>query len=248
MKALILNTGSELKKLLMKKKYLVLTVLGAIICILRIGGNVLVSKITGGEVVIKSNLIMEMVGFVFDILVPLIIFMAVTDLFASEVQEDSMKASLLRPLTRFKVMTSKSLAVFVLGCMVTLAMFVISLIVQIVSGNSLRSVPITFAAYLIDMIPLIAIVSMALLIINMISKSPTLAMLLCIVVYVFFKYLNYYITPVGQMVFTAYSQWHKIWIGNVLPFTTLISKIGILFGSILILYTLSYIIFDSKDY
>ena len=66
MKALILNTGSELKKLLMKKKYLVLTVLGAIICILRIGGNVLVSKITGGEVVIKSNLIMEMVGFVFD--------------------------------------------------------------------------------------------------------------------------------------------------------------------------------------
>mgnify|MGYP000358695056 FL=1 len=50
--------------------------------------------------------------------------MAVTDLFASEVQEDSMKASLLRPLTRFKVMTSKSLAVFVLGCMVTLAMFV----------------------------------------------------------------------------------------------------------------------------
>ena len=103
-----------------------------------------------------------------------------------------MKASLLRPLTRFKVMTSKSLAVFVLGCMVTLAMFVISLIVQIVSGNSLRSVPITFAAYLINMIPLIAIVSMALLI-NMISKSPTLAMLLCIVVYVFFKYLNYYI-------------------------------------------------------
>ena len=186
----------------MKKKYLVLTVLGAIICILRIGGNVLVSKITGGEVVIKSNLIMEMVGFVFDILVPLIIFMAVTDLFASEVQEDSMKASLLRPLTRFKVMTSKSLAVLVLGCMVTLAMFVISLIVQIVSGNSLRSVPITFAAYLINMIPLIAIVSMALLI-NMISKSPTLAMLLCIVVYVFFKYLNYYITPVGQMVFTA---------------------------------------------
>ena len=94
--------------------------------------------------------------------------------------------------------------------MVTLAMFVISLIVQIVSGNSLRSVPITFAAYLIDMIPLIAIVSMALLI-NMISKSPTLAMLLCIVVYVFFKYLNYlYNTLSEQMVFTAYSQWHKI--------------------------------------
>lgn len=247
MKALILNTGNELKKLLMKKKYLVLTIIGAIICILRIGGNVLIGKITDGEVVIKSNLIMEMVGFVFEILVPLIIFMGITDLFASEVQEDSMKASLIRPLTRFKVMTSKSLAVFLLGCVVTFAIFVISLIIQIVSGNNLKSVPITFVSYLIDMIPLMAIVSMALLI-NMISKSPTLAMLLCIVVYVFFKYLNYYISPVGQMIFTAYSQWHKIWVGNVLPFTALASKVGILFGSILILYTLSYIIFDSKDY
>ena len=55
MKALILNTGSELKKLLMKKKYLVLTVLGAIICILRIGGNVLVSKITGGSCYKKQS-------------------------------------------------------------------------------------------------------------------------------------------------------------------------------------------------
>ena len=159
-----------------------------------------------------------------------------------------MKASLLRPLTRFKVMTSKSLAVFVLGCMVTLAMFVISLIVQIVSGNSLRSVPITFAAYLINMIPLIAIVSMALLIKYDFKKARRFNAFYVLVVYVFFKYLNYYITPVGQMVFTAYSQWHKIWIGNVLPFTALISKMEFLFGSILILYTLSYIIFDSKDY
>lgn len=247
MKALILNTKSELQKLLTKKKYIVITILGAVICILRLGGNVLVSKISGGEVVIKSNLIMEMLGFIVDILVPLIIFMAVTDLFASETQEDTLKASLMRPLTRFKVMTSKSLAAFITGCAAMLAMFVICFIIQLVSGNSLANVPVTFAAYLIDMLPIIALVAMAVFI-NMISKSPTLAMLLCIVVYIFFKYLNFYVSPFGQMIFTAYSQWHKIWIGSLLPFGALSAKIGILFGSVLILYTLSYIIFDKKDY
>lgn len=247
MKALILSTKSELQKLLTRKKYLVITILGALICLLRLGGNLLIAKVSGGEVVIKSNLIMSMLGFVTDIIIPLIVFMAVTDLFASEVQEDTLKASLMRPLTRFKVMTSKSLAVFILSCAVMLVMFIACLVMQIVSGNSLSIVPQSLAAYLIDMIPIISLVAMALLI-NMISKSPTLAMLLCIVVYIFFKYLNLYVSPLGQMVFTAYTQWHKIWIGSQLPIGSLMAKAGILFGSVLILYTLSYIIFDSKDY
>lgn len=246
MKALILSTKSELQKLLTRKKYLVITILGALICLLRLGGNLLIAKVSGGEVIIKSNLIMSMLGFVTDIIIPLIVFMAVTDLFASEVQEDTLKASLMRPLTRFKVMTSKSLAVFILSCAVMLVMFIACLVMQIVSGNSLSIVPQSLAAYLIDMIPIISLVAMALLI-NMISKSPTLAMLLCIVVYIFFKYLNLYVSPLGQMVFTAYTQWHKIWIGSLLPAGALMAKAGILFGSVLILYTLSYIMFDNKD-
>ena len=247
MNALIQNTKSELYKLIIRKKYIVIAVIAAIICILRLGGSVLISKVSGGEIVIKSNLIMEMIGFATDILVPIIIFMAVTDLFASEVQEDTIKASLMRPLTRFKVMTSKSIAAFALGCATLMAMFVICLIIQIISGNSLSAVPHTLAAYIIDMIPVMSLVAMAVLI-NMLSKSPTLAMLLCIVAYVVFKYMNYYISPIGQMVFTAYSQWHRIWIGSSLPVTALMSKTGILLGSVLILYTISYIIFDKKDF
>lgn len=247
MRSLILNTKNELKKLIMKKKYIIITLIGALVCILRLGGNVLIAKVSGGEIIIKSNLIMEMLGFITDIPIPLIVFMGVTDLFASEIQEDTLKASLLRPLTRFKVMTSKSLAVFILGCLVILAMFAVCLVIQIISGGNLNIIPATFAAYAIDMIPVISLVAMALLI-NMISKSPTLAMLLCIVVYIFFKYLNLYVSPLGQMVFTAYTQWHKIWIGSQLPIGSLMAKAGILFGSVLILYTLSYIIFDSKDY
>lgn len=247
MKALMLNTKNELKKLCMKKKYFVITLLGVIICVIRLGGNLLIGKLSGGSVVVKSNLIIEMLTFVCDILVPLTVFMAVTDLFASEVQDDSMKASLLRPLTRFKVMMSKSLAVFVLACVVTVVMFLISFVIQIISGNGLENAYVTFLAYIIDMIPYVAIIAMAVFI-NMISKSPTLAMLLCIVAYIFCKYLNYYASPYGQMIFTAYSGWHKIWLGSALPISSLLSKVGVLFGSSLILYTLSYIIFDSKDY
>lgn len=247
MRVLLLNTKSEFLKLINKKKYLVITILSALICLMRLGGSMLITKVSRGELVIKGNLISSMLSFVADILVPLVVFMAVTDLFSSEMQEDTFKESLMRPLTRFKVMISKCAGVWLLSCAVMLVMFIACFIMQIISGNGLGGTLHMLSAYLIDMIPVIALIGLALFI-NAISKSPTLAMLLCIVVYIFFKYLNLYVSPFGQMIFTAYSQWHKIWLGSTLPIGALASKLGILFGSVLILYTASYIIIENKDF
>lgn len=247
MNALILNTRGEIHKLLLKKKYIVLTVLCALVSLIYFGSSALITKVSGGEVVIKTNIVMSMLRIVTDVLIPLVVFMAVTDLFSSEAQEDTMKASLLRPITRFKVMTSKSLAAFFIACVSSLAVFAVCLVFQLIFGGSVSRVGLTLASYLVDLVPVAGLVAMAVLI-NMLAKSPTLSMLLCIVVYIFFKYLNLYVSPIGQMVFTAYSQWHKIWIGSLLPIGSLAAKTGILFGSVLILYTIAYIIFDGKDY
>lgn len=247
MSALLLNTKGEFRKLLLKKKYAVITILCALVSLIYFGSSALIAKVSGGEVVIKTNIVMSMLKLVTDILIPLVVFMAVTDLFSAEAQEDTIKASLLRPITRFKVMTSKSLAAFFIACISSLAVFAVCLVFQLIFGGGASRVGVTLASYLVDLIPVTGLVAMAVLI-NMLAKSPTLSMLLCIVVYIFFKYLNLYVSPIGQMVFTAYSQWHKIWIGSLLPLGSLAAKTGILLGSVLILYTISYIIFDGKDY
>lgn len=247
MNALISATKSEFAKLIIRKKYIVLTVIGILISFIFLGSNALIAKFTSGEIVIKSNLIMTMLRLVTDILVPLIVFMAVTDLFAGETQEGTMKASLMRPLSRMKVMASKCLAVFILSCFVMTAMFLSCFVIQLISGSGIENAPFTFAAYIIDMVPVLALIALAMLI-NMVSKNPTLAMLLCIVVYALFKYMNFYVSPFGQMLFTSYSQWHRLWLGSTLPFGAMLSKVGILFGSVLILSAASYIIFEKQDY
>ena len=188
-----------------------------------------------------------MLPFATDILVPLIVFMAVTDLFACEIQDDTIKASLMLPLTRFKVMLSKTLAAFFTGCIVMLVMMIVCFIIQLIGGMGMQRMPAQVMAYVLDMLPIIGIAALAVLI-NLIAKGPTLSMLLCIAVYVFFKYLNLYVSPVGQMVFTAYSQWHRLWIGSLLPMSAMLPKLGIILGSVLILFTLSYIIMDKKDF
>lgn len=247
MSTILKSTKCEFGKLLLKKKYIVLTVLCALLSLVYFGVTALVAKVSGGSVVIKANVVMSMLRLVTDILIPLMVFMAITDLFSSEAQEDVMKASLMRPITRFKVMTSKSLAAFCMAAASSLAVFAVCLVFQFILGGGAGRVGVTLASYLVDLIPVAGLVAMA-LIINVLCKSPTLSMLLCIGIYIFFKYLNIYVSHFGQMIFTAYSQWHKIWIGAPLPVGAMLSKVGILAGWVLILYILSYIIFDGKDY
>lgn len=246
MNTLILSTKNEFYKLISKKKYLIILIIGAIVCACRVGGTLLISKASHGMVNIKSNIVMEMLPLCTDILIPLIVFMAVTDLFASEVQEDNIKAALLCPVSRFKVMTSKAAAVLMLSVVYIAAYFTVCALFWSLSGTKFPVLH-TAAAYLIDIVPVTALIFMAVLI-NMIAKSPSLAMLLCIGIYAVFKYMNYFVAPFGQLIFTAYSQWHKLWLGEMLPMSAMLSKVGILFGSILTLYTISYIIFDRKDF
>ncbi len=248
MNVFVLAVKNEFYKLITRRKYIVLFAVGILICIGRLGGGMLISKLSSGIVNIQSNMPLGMMRLMTDIIAPLVIFMAVTDLFAGEIQEDTLKNALMAPVTRFKVLLSKAASVFILCAAYFALYWLVCASLQIISGGARVSALLTaLGAYMLDLVPLIALIGLAVLI-NMISKSPSLAMLLCIAAYVVMKYLEYYVSPVGQMLFTSYSQWHKLWIGSLLPVGAMISKIGILCGSVLILYTLSYIIFDGKDY
>lgn len=237
---------NELYKLIHKKKYIVMLVLGMLVCLIRWGGSALIAKISGGSVVLKSNMTLEMLPFVIEILVPVIIFMAVTDLFCSEISDDTMKTCLLKPFTRLKVMTAKASAAWILGSVSAVLMFVICAVVQIMSGSSIKDIGLTFTAYLLDIIPLIGIVLLGVFI-NVCLKNPSAVMLLLLVIYAVMKYMGAYVAGSDSFLFTSYAKWHNLFLGAGMPFNVIIYKIGILAGSILILFSFSYIIFDRKD-
>ena len=103
------------------------------------------------------------------------------------------------------------------------------------------------AAYIIDLVPLFVLVLFAVLI-NMLCKTPTLSMFMTIVGYAILKYCNYFSPILNNMIFTSYMQWHKLWIGSMIPVSALVTKISILVGTALLLYTSDFILFDKKEY
>lgn len=247
MNVLMINTRNEFKKLILRKKYIVLLIIGAVACFMRYGGTLLMERLSDGYLKIRSNIMMEVLPMVAGILVPLVVFMCVTDLLCSEMQEDCIKAVLMRPISRLKVLASKVLAAFLMGALYFGVIFVVSAVVQLLSGRiTLTVLASSAAAYLIDLVPMLAVVLMGALI-NMLAAGPTLAMLLCIALYAAFRCINYFVSPVGQLIFTNFLGWHKLWLGETLPVYALSLNVLIILGTMLIFFTLSYILFDRKE-
>ena len=247
MKGFAFALEKDLFKLLHRKKYFVLIIFGALFSILRWGGTALISRLSEGNVTLKANIALEMLPFAVEILVPVIMFMAISDLFTHEYSSDTMKICLIQPLNRFGLLCAKTTASIILGSIALVVMFIVNSIIQGVSGGSLSRIAVTFTAYLIDIIPLIGIACLGVLI-NVCLKSPVSATLLSIAIYALMKYAGLYIAGSEAFLFTALAKLHIMFLGQTLPFYVIMSKLGILFGSILILYSSSYIIFEKRCY
>lgn len=235
----------EIAKLAARKKYIVFLVIEVLICAIVLLVQMAVEHASG--IGLRGlNLRMMLLGFFISIYIPLIIFMGACDLFSSEVSENSMRASLMRPASRFKVFFAKTLAVYLLGVCYLFALFFVTVILEIVGGSSLHGFFSSFGAYLLDAIPLLVMALMAVFV-NQLTRSSTLVMLICIIVLVGSYVANLFLPQVGAVLFTSYGQWHNLWIGTTLPFGAMIMKIGMLLGYGMLFFCGGYYIFERKD-
>ncbi len=246
MKRFAFALQKELTKLAHHKKYIVLIVLGILVSVIRRGGAALVARLSEGYVSVKANMPLEMLPFAVEILVPVIMFIAVSDLLTHEQSEDTLKACLMQPVSRFKLLTAKAAAVVILGAVSLMIMYVANTALHLLSGGAVSGVGSALAAYLIDIIPLIGVAFLGIFI-NVCLKGPTSATLLSLAMYALMKYMGLYVAGSESFLFTAGAKLHVMLLGSTLPFHVLLNKAGILLGSILILYSLSYIIFEKKN-
>lgn len=243
------NYLNELYKLAVKKKYIVFIILAVLICFFKVGMSWAVNAVSKGELTLRaSNISMTMLTFFAELYIPLISFMAVTDLFCTEFHDDTIKAVLMRPVSRWKIMVTKLAAAATVCALYYIVVFIACTVLEFIFGTpSAARIAASFGSYILDIIPLCVVMLMTVLV-NMITKSTTLAMFLSIIVYAFFKAVYIFGGGFGGMLFTSYMQWHKLWIGVTLPVAALIMKIGILAGWGVILYTASYMLFERKEF
>lgn len=102
---------NEIAKLFSYKKYTVFIIVEAVICALAVLLKSLLSSMTDGVFTLSStNVSMILMSLILELFLPIVVMMAACDLFSTEYQNETIKATLIRPVSRFKVYISKILA------------------------------------------------------------------------------------------------------------------------------------------
>lgn len=238
---------NEWAKLARRKKYWVLLALGMGVSLLSVLIKVLVGRITYGSLDLTGlNTASSMMGLFVNIWIPLVSMMAVCDLFATEFQDLTIKATLLRPVHRFKVYCAKIGAVSLLALVYLMGLFLASTVMDLLVGGGFGGVGYAFFAYLLDWIPLIILILMAAFL-NQCQKGSTMTMFLCIMVYIVLYVAGIAIPNLSGLLFTGYLTWHSLWLGHLLPVGAIFSKIALLLGYGLIFFSGGYLLFMKRE-
>ena len=113
-------------------------------------------------------------------------------------------------------------------------------------ARSASSFAQALAAYALTLVPMAVFVSFASLI-AVLVRSPSLAMFLCIAAYGVLAVAGTFLGGVGSALFTTYTSWYRMWLGDRLPLRSLLSAAGLLSSTCVAMFGFGYLAFDRKD-
>ncbi len=243
---------NELKKLFKKKKFTVFLILEIILCVLAILSTLGIQKVTNGELsanLFFANLPLTMLRFFLQVYIPLIVIMAVSDLFSGEFSDGTIRSAFMRPVSRLKIYGAKILSVFSVALVYLFVLFVMTTGMKVVTGSftmASASVLYGFLAYFINLIPLMILILFLTFVVQF-STSPSLSIIVSIILYIGLNILSFIIPPVSGLLFTDYMLWHNLWLGISLPLFPLMSKIMLLVSYGIIFGSMGYYYFEKRE-
>lgn len=241
---------NEIEKLYKKKKALVAVILSLIIIVI---GQLAV-------IGLRSNLglrgtsstefpILVLSVVVYSIL-PLFTALVTIDSFSGEFSHNTMKIAITRPVSRLKFFTAKFTAIifFILSNLLLVMIF------SIIAGLLFNANSFTFQgfikiiiSYFVTLIPMIILALVIILLAN-ILRSGVGVFFLSILVFLVFKALGILFMQYSSLFFTSMFDWYTLWIMDTIPILKIFREFMIMLSYGIILFTVSFYLFDKKDF
>jgi ABC-2 type transport system permease protein len=242
------NIINEIQKILSRKKtvfFLTLTVL------LPILSAVLLSyaeSTTSIQIMTGSNFTLSMLWGYTGLFLPLFVMMVASDMFVGEVADRSLKLVLVRPISRFKVFLSKILAmgIMVVTCLsMMLAGSVLSagMVLQQWNPGELFQNLLLYATAAVPML----VLGVFAVFVGQFFRSVSGAFASCVSLYLLAKFVPIFFPSIGAILFSTYTDWHTLWVGNEIPGGRVMAIFLILLSNFVLFFTAAFSLFDKKE-
>lgn len=236
---------NESTKLFYRFKYkMLLIVIG--ILVIALGG--LSSFIEGHINILLFNLPLDVLSILNILIVPLISFMAVADLFVGEQESGVIKAIITRPVTRNEILISKTMSILIYEVSILAVTFIIGTIMGITFGRTeFISIPQIFIAYVMSILPIIPTIFFSTLI-SQLSKNSSSSVMFSMLIYIIIRILTIIIPSISPMIFISYTNWYKLFIGAQIQIKSILRIVGLFAGYSLIFFSGAYTLFEKREY
>jgi ABC-2 type transport system permease protein len=240
---------NETQKIILKKKASVFLFFSAVFPVgMAFIFSLLQSK-SGVTVVAGSSFPLFILGIVVNFLLPLLIFMTASDLFAGEQGDHTLKIVLTRPITRFKVFLSKNAVVGMLIAIHLAIIFITSVISGLFlegGGNLLSGLWEGIKAYTVSFIPMISL-AFAAVFFAQFFKSATSALTTSIVIYLCTKAIPFIFPWLARLLPFTYTDWYSSWLGHTVGIGNIFQAFMYLLSYSILFFVGGFYLFDRKE-
>ncbi|TVY07366.1 ABC transporter permease [Paenibacillus cremeus] len=239
----------EAVKLLKKKKIIFAAVLSILAVVI---GQIAVT-------VIKHGLGLRVVGstefpivvlsiFSYSILPLFAVFVAI-DMFNGEFSSNTMKITLLRPVSRLGVFSAKvaNIALFIFANL--LFVMLLSLLVGLIfnpASASWLGVLHVILSYVSTFLPVFVFTLLVVLLSNGI-QSGLAVFFLSVILFAGFTFLGIFFSSYSSFFITSMFDWYTLWIAESVNVLKIVRQIMIMLGCGIMFFTAGYYLFDRKD-
>lgn len=241
---------NEIEKLYKKKKALVAVVLALVMIV--IGQLAIVGVRSGFGVrgVGSGEFPLLVLSIVVNTILPLFTALIVIDCFSSEFAGQSVRITLTRPVSRFKIFSAKITAVVLFILTALLLLLVFSLLAGFlfnVNSATFGEVARVGLAYLMSSLPLF-VLALGIVLAANILKSGTSVFFLAVLGFVALKGLGVFFTQYSTLFVTTQLGWYNLWLASSLPLGKITREFLIMAGYAIILFTAGFYLFDKKEF
>lgn len=241
---------NELEKLYKKKKALVAVLLALAVIVI---GQLAIVGVRSGFGLRGAGSVefpMLVLSVVVNTILPLFTALVAIDSFSGEFSQNSMRITLTRPVSRFKIFTAKITAIVLFIMATLLLLLVFSMLAGFIfntNSASLDSFTRTVFSYVVSVLPMIVLALGIVLLANL-FKSGISVFFVSIVVFIALKVLGVLFSQYSSLFMTTQLDWYNLFLVNSFPVAKIVRQFLIMLGSGLMLFTAGFYLFDKKEF
>ncbi len=241
---------NEIEKLYKKKKLLVVVLLS--LAVIVIGQLAIVGVRSGfglrGAGSVEFPILV--LSVVVNTILPLITALVAIDSFSSEFSNNTMRITLTRPVSRFKIFTAKvtAISLFILATLGLL--LILSLLAGFIfntNSASLGSLVRTVLSYFVSLLPMIVLALGIVLLANL-FKSGISVFFLSILIFIGLHVIAVIFSRYSSLLITTQLSWYNLFLVNSFPLEKIVRQFLIMLGSGIMFFTAGFYLFDKKEF